>query len=300
MLTYNDDIQGTAAVTLGALLGAVSVTGKSLKEQQVMFLGAGSAIGVADYLRTTMVAEGLSEQEAQRRFWILDINGLLHSARPDLTPEQRVYAQPLEVVNRWHRSSNGNIGLADVIKNIHATVLIGLSTAGGAFTGEIVREMAGKVERPVILALSTPQSEAKPDDLIRWTDGRALVGTGSPFPPVSYEGRHMPIAQCNNVYIFPGVGLGATASRARRVTDAMVLAAAHSLGEISPARKDPAAPLLPPLSEIRKVAVEIAVAVGEAAQLDGVAPKTSHDELRQRVIHTQWTPQYPDFERDRT
>jgi malate dehydrogenase (oxaloacetate-decarboxylating) len=295
LLTYNDDIQGTAAVTLGAILGAVSVSEQKLSDQQFVFLGAGSSLGVADYLRAAMVAEGLPEAEARRRFWMLDIAGLLHTDRSDLTPDQRHYAQPREAITGWSRSSDAKIGLFDVMNNVEATVLIGLSTAGGAFTEPIVREMARKVERPIIFPLSNPtdKSEAKPDDLIRWTNGRALVATGSPFPPVSYAGVQIPIAQCNNAYIFPGVGLGIAASRARRVTDTMMLVAARTLGNNSPALEDPAAPLLPPLTEARKVAVEIAVAVGEAAQSDGVAPKTSHEELRKRVIDAQWTPEYP-------
>jgi malate dehydrogenase (oxaloacetate-decarboxylating) len=297
LLTYNDDIQGTAAVTLGAIMGAVSISGQKLSNQQFVLLGAGSSLGVADYLRAAMVAEGLPEAEARRRFWMLDIAGLLHADRSDLTPDQHLYAQPREATAGWSRSSDAKIGLADVMSNIEATVLIGLSTAGGAFTESIVQQMARKVERPIIFPLSNPtdKSEAKPDDLIRWTNGRALVATGSPFPPVTHAGSQVPIAQCNNAYIFPGVGLGIVASRACRVTDTMMLAAARALGNNSPALKDPAAPLLPPLTDARKVAVEIAVAVGEAAQSDGVAPKTSHEELRKRVIDAQWRPQYPTF-----
>jgi len=298
LLTFNDDIQGTASVTLGAALGAVKVTEKKLKDQQIVVLGAGSAgIGVADGLRAAMVDEGLSEQEARSHFWFVDRDGLLHSGRKDLTPEQAVYAQPENRVSGWPRTSNGQIGLADVIRTINATILIGLSTVGGAFSEPIVREMARKVQRPIIFPLSNPtsKSEAKPEDLIRWTDGRALVATGSPFPPVHYGGKTIPIAQCNNVFIFPAMGLGVVASRARRVTDAMMLAAARKLAENSPALKDSSASLLPPVTDIRRVAAEIAAAVGMQAQNDGVAPKLSGDELRQRVEATQWVPAYPSF-----
>jgi malate dehydrogenase (oxaloacetate-decarboxylating) len=296
LLTFNDDIQGTAAVALGAVLGAVKVTGKSLKEQQIVMLGAGSAgIGVADGLREAMKGEGLSEQEARSHFWVVDRNGLLHSGRKDLSPEQSVYAQPEDRVSGWPRTSNGHIGLADAIGKIEATILIGLSTVGGAFTEAVVREMARKVQRPIIFPLSNPtsKSEAKADDLIRWTDGRALVATGSPFAPVSYGGRTIPIAQCNNVYIFPAMGLGVVASGARRVTDAMMLAAARALAGNSPALKDSSASLLPPLTDIRRVAAQIAIAVGVEAQKDGLAPKLAEDELRQRVTAAQWTPAYP-------
>ncbi|HTB94183.1 MAG TPA: NAD-dependent malic enzyme [Candidatus Sulfotelmatobacter sp.] len=295
LLTFNDDIQGTASVALGAILGAVKVTGKSLKDQQIVMLGAGSAgIGVADGLRAAIKDEGLSEQEARSHFWVVDRDGLLHSGRKDLSPEQSVYAQPEDRVTGWPRTSNGNIGLADVIGKIEATILIGLSTVGGAFSESIVRAMASKVERPIIFPLSNPtsKSEANAGDLIRWTEGRALVATGSPFAPVSYGGRTFPIAQCNNVFIFPAMGLGVVASGARRVTDAMMLAAARALAENSPALKDSSASLLPPLTDIRRVAAEIAVAVGLEAQRGGVAPTLPLDELRNRVRNTQWFPSY--------
>ncbi|HJX84065.1 MAG TPA: NAD-dependent malic enzyme [Candidatus Angelobacter sp.] len=298
LLTFNDDIQGTAAVALGAALGAVKVTGKTLKEQQIVMLGAGSAgIGVADGLRAAMKGEGLTEDEARSRFWVIDKNGLLQSGRKDLTSEQSVYAQPEGRVSAWPRTSNGHIGLADVIGQIKATILIGLSTVGGAFSEPIVREMARKVDRPIIFPLSNPtsKSEAKAEDLILWTDGRALVASGSPFAPVSFKGRKIPIAQCNNVYIFPAMGLAVVASGARRVTEPMMLAAARALGANSPALKDPSASLLPPLPDIRRVAADIAVAVGIEAQRDGVAPNLSEDELRRRVQETQWTPIYPNF-----
>ena len=295
LLTFNDDIQGTAAVALGAVLGAVKVTGKSLKEQQIVMFGAGSAgIGVADGLRAALVGEGMSEADARSRFWVIDKDGLLHSGRKDLSAEQAVYAQPEGRVSGWPRTSNGHIGLADVIGKINATTLIGLTTVAGAFSEPIVREMARRVERPIIFPLSNPtsKSEAKAEDLIHWTDGRALVASGSPFAPVNYGGRRIPIAQCNNVHIFPAMGLGVLASGARRVTEPMMLAAARALGANSPALKDASASLLPPLTDIRRVAAEIAFAVGVEAQKDGVAPKIGEDELRQRVLKTQWTPAY--------
>ena len=295
LLTFNDDIQGTSAVALGALLGAVKVDGKRLTDQRIVMLGAGSAgIGVADGLREAMKGEGLSDQETRSRFWVVDKDGLLHSGRTDLSAEQRVYAQPENRISGWPRTSNGHIGLADVVGQIDATILIGLSTVGGAFSESIVRDMARKVGRPIIFPLSNPttKSEAKADDLIRWTDGRALVATGSPSAPVTFGGRTIPIAQCNNVYIFPAMGLGVVASGARRVTEPMMLAAARALGGNSPALKDPSGSLLPPLTEIRRVAAEIALAVGIEAQKNGVAPKMSEDELRQRVQETQWMPSY--------
>lgn len=302
LLTFNDDIQGTAAVALGAILSAIKVTGKALGEQQIVMFGAGSAaIGVADGLRAAMKEEGLSEQEARSRFWLLNSKGLLHSGRKDLSPEQNVYAQPESRISGWPRSSNGRIGFADVIGKIDATILIGLSTVAGIFSEAIIREMARKVERPVIFPLSNPtaNSEATAEDLIHWSDGRALVATGSPFAPVNYGGRKIPIAQCNNVYIFPAIGLGVVASGARRVTDPMMLAAARALAANSPALRDPSASLLPPLTDLRRVAAEIALAVGTQAQKDGVAAKLGQDELRQQVTAAQWTPEYPSYHDER-
>jgi len=286
LLTFNDDIQGTAATALGALLAAVKVTGKMLREQQVVFLGAGSAsIGVADYLRDAMVAEGLSNSGALDHFWIVDKDGLLREDRADLAPEQRVYARP----------AGPHWGLADVIGAVDATILIGLSTARGAFTEAIVREMARKTARPIIFPLSNPteRSEATAEDLIHWTEGRALVASGSPFAAVPFEGRTIPIAQCNNVYIFPAVGLGLVASRARRLTDAMMQAAARALAEHSPALESAHSPLLPPLHDLRRVAVEIAMAVGLEAQRAGLAPLTTSETLRVAVSAVRWNPEYP-------
>ena len=287
LVTFNDDIQGTGAVALGAILAAVQVTGKKMRDQKIVFLGAGSAsIGVADYLRASMIEDGLSDAEARARFWIVDKDGLLVESRADLTPEQRVYARS-EMI--------GDGALMAVIRAVDATILIGLSTVGGAFTEPIVREMARKVERPIILPLSNPteRSEATAEDLIRWTSGRALIATGSPFAPVHYDGRTIAIAQCNNVYIFPAMGLGSVAARPRRITDSMFLAAARALAASSPALKDPSAPLLPALEDLRKVSREIAFAVGRDAQRAGYAPRWSPESLMQSVTATQWTPAYP-------
>jgi malate dehydrogenase (oxaloacetate-decarboxylating) len=296
LLTFNDDIQGTAAVVFGALAGAVNASGRGLKDQQIVFYGAGAAaIGVADYLRMGLVDSGLSEEEARRRFWIVNRGGLLHAGRTDLSPEQRVYAQPVERVAPWPRPSSGVIDLETVIRNVDATILIGLSTQGGAFTESVVREMARKVDRPIIFPLSNPtdRSEAVPEDLLRWTNGRAVVATGSPFAPVEFAARKIPIAQCNNVYVFPAVGLGLVAAGARRVTDRMMMAAGRALGENSPAVSDPSAALLPALKDLRATARQIAFEVGVEAQKAGLAPPSSPDELRDRIAAAQWTPEYP-------
>jgi malate dehydrogenase (oxaloacetate-decarboxylating) len=295
LLTFNDDVQGTAAVVLGAVVGASQVAQKSLKEHQIVFVGAGSAaIGVADYLRVEMIEEGLSENEARARFWIVDKDGLLNSDRRDLSDEQKTYARARNEIADWPRNPHGQVALAEVISKVDATVLIGLSTVKGMFTEAIVRGMGKKTERPIIFPLSNPtsRSEAEPSDLLAWTEGRALIATGSPFAPVKYGGKSIEIAQCNNVFIFPAVGLGLLASQARRVTDKMMLAGARALGEQSPALQDPAASLLPSVRTIRDVAVEVAYAVALKAQEEGLAPASAPEGLRREVVESQWTPQY--------
>ncbi len=296
LLTFNDDIQGTAAVVFGALTRAIRASGGSLKGQQIVFYGAGAAaIGVADYLRMALVDCGLSEKEATSRLWVVNRGGILHADRTDLSPEQRVYTQPVERLAEWRRPSSGIIDLETVIRNVDATILIGLSTRGGAFNESIVREMARKADRPIIFPLSNPtdRCEAVPEDLIRWTAGRAIIATGSPFGPVDFAGRKFPIAQCNNVYIFPAVGLGLIASKARRVTDRMMIAAGRALGEHQPAQTEATAALLPSLKDLPTIAPQIAFEVGLEAQRAGVAEPTSPEELRARIAGTQWTPEYP-------
>ncbi|BBY02551.1 NAD-dependent malic enzyme [Mycobacterium seoulense] len=294
LLTFNDDIQGTAAVTLGALHGAAKVAGRPLSEQQVVMLGAGSAgIGVLDMIRREMVNEGLSEEDARQRIWVVDVIGLLTDDRADLTDGQRDFAQPAGRVAGW--GLKGRAQLKDVVHNVDVGVLLGLSTAAGAFTEDIVREMAGKTQRPIIFPLSNPTSraEAHPAELDRWTDGRALIATGSPFAPVERDGTTRPIAQCNNVYIFPAVGLAVTAAQATRVTDDMMRVAAATLGDLSPALNDPDKPLLPEWADVPDVAVRIAHAVAKQAVADGVAPERRDQELAQRITQVRWTPKYP-------
>jgi malate dehydrogenase (oxaloacetate-decarboxylating) len=294
LLTFNDDIQGTAAVALGALHGAAKVAGRPLSQQQVVMLGAGSAgTGVLDMVHREMVAQGLSGQDASARIWVVDIQGLLTDDRTDLTAEQRKFAQPANRVADWGLARPAQ--LADVVHHVDVGVLLGLSTAAGAFTEEIVRELASKTERPIIFPLSNPTSraEAHPAELDEWTAGRALIATGSPFAPLRRNGVERPIAQCNNVYIFPAMGLAVTAAQATRVTDDMMRVAAATLGDASPALTNPDQPLLPAWSDVPDVAVRIAHAVAVAAVAGGVAPKRSDDELADRVAKVRWTPEYP-------
>lgn len=290
LLTFNDDIQGTAAVALGALTTAMRIAGTRLADQRIVILGAGSAaVGVADMIRTALVDDGVSEEEAVSRFWFVDVDGLLTGSRDGLTDEQRVYARDDE---------QESYNLSEVVDRVEPTVLIGLSTAHGAFTEEIVRRMAAACDRPVIFPLSNPTShaEADPADLVRWTDGKVLVAAGSPFPSVTVDGREVPVAQANNVYVFPAIGLAVTASRASRVTDRMMVAAARAVGDcaarFAPDNGDAPAPLLPPLREMRDAARDIAVAAATAAVEDGVAPKATQEELRAAVEAAQWSPKY--------
>jgi len=296
LLTFNDDIQGTGAVVLGTILSALRVSGSSLARQRVVIFGAGGAgVGVADTIRAAMVQEGVPDAEARRKFWLVNRGGVLHEGRTDLRPEQRVYAVPWEEIVPWKRNDPSRASLGEVVRAVHPTILIGLSTVGGAFDEPLVREMAKGIDRPVILPLSNPtaKSEANPADLLEWTDGKALIATGSPFPSATFRDHKIAIAQCNNVYIFPALGLGAVTSRSRRVSDGMILAAARTLAENSPARRDQAAALLPPVADLRRVAVEIAFAVGQEAQRSGLAPVTSPEELREAIVRAQWVPTYP-------
>jgi malate dehydrogenase (oxaloacetate-decarboxylating) len=300
LCTFNDDIQGTGAVTLAGLLGAMQVTGSKISAQRIAMLGAGSsAIGISNQLVAAMVEEGLSEQEARSCIWLIDSHGLVHSGRSGLEPSKMRYAQPRECRSGGTWDTGYQVTLMDVIKDARITVLIGASAQLGAFTEDIVREMAAHVERPIIFPLSNPtsKSEAIPDDLIRWTEGRALVATGSPFPDVVFKDKRVHIGQCNNSFIFPGVGLGVISSGARRVTDRMFVAAARALSEFSPARLDADGPLYPALEQIHDVSRRVALAVALEAQSAGLAEAISIEDLEQRIDDKMWVPHYPLYKR---
>src|SRR5262245_5869134 len=295
LCTFNDDIQGTAAVVVAVLSGAVGVTRSRFRDQSIVIAGAGSAgLGLAAYLVQAMRDEGLSAEDARRRILLVDRDGLIHDHMEGLTPGQRVYAQSFDAVAGFPRTSTGQIPLQAVVEHAGATVLIGVSAVCGLFSEPVVRAMAARVERPIILPLSNPieRCEAAPGDLLRWTEGRALIATGSPYGPVTYAGVTRRIAQCNNVYIFPAVGLGVLSVGARRVTDGMMLAAARALGARSPARTDPTAPLLPALDELLTLTPEIALAVAREAQDSGMAPVSSEDAVRAALAARFWIPTY--------
>ncbi len=278
-LTFNDDIQGTGAVNLAAVLAATRATGRPLADQRIVIFGMGTAgAGIADQLTAAMVIDGVPEAEARRRFWTVDRQGLLTRDMTGLSEQQRRYARdPAELRGAGLAEGPGpgpspGLGLAEVVALVHPTVLIGTSGRTGAFTEPIVREMAAHAGRPVILPMSNPTdlSEAVPADLIRWTDGRALVATGSPYAAVSYGGTRFEIGQANNALVFPGLGLGVIAARARRVTDGMLLAAARAVADLVDISV-PGAPLLPQVARLRETSVAVAAAVVRAAWADGVA-----------------------------
>jgi malate dehydrogenase (oxaloacetate-decarboxylating) len=297
ILTFNDDVQGTGSVNLAAVMGALRVTGQALEEQRIVIFGAGTAgIGIADQLRDAMVTAGLGPDQAPARFWCVDQQGLLTDAMDNLRDFQAPFARPAAEVATWERSGDpSRIGLAEVVKRVEPTILIGTSGRTGAFTESIVRDMARKVDRPVIIPMSNPTrlSEATPADLIAWTEGRALVAAGSPFGPVDYEGTTYQIAQANNALVFPGLGLAAVVSRASRITDNMLAAAAGALaGTVDPTT--PGAPLLPLIDDLRSVSATVAVAVIRAAATDGVAkpPADEPADLASAVEQAMWVPTY--------
>jgi malate dehydrogenase (oxaloacetate-decarboxylating) len=300
LCTFNDDIQGTAAVTTGTLLAAIRVAGGGLRDQRVVVLGAGSAgCGISAQLCTAMVRDGLSAAEARGRFWLIDKPGLLHDGLIDLQPFQQPFAQPRERLAGWQLARPETVGLADVVANVHPTILVGVTGQANTFPEAVIREMAHHVERPIVLPLSNPtlHAEATPADLVLWTEGRALIATGSPFADVPYRGRLIRIAQCNNSAIFPAVGLGILAVGARRVTDEMFMAAAQALAECSPAVHDPDAALLPPLKDIRTVVRHIALAVAAEAQRQGVAVPNTAEERERLVDAHRWEPRYRPMKR---
>ncbi|OTX45261.1 NAD-dependent malic enzyme [Bacillus anthracis] len=291
--TFNDDIQGTGAVSLAAVLSAVKASGVPLSEHRVVVFGAGTAgIGIADQVRDAMVRVGVSEEESYKRFWCIDRNGLVTDNMEDLLDFQIPYARKEAEVSEW--KENGVIGLAEVVKHVKPTILIGTSTVAGAFKEEIIKEMASHVERPIILPMSnpTPLAEAKPADLIEWTEGRALVATGSPFEPVTYNGVTYVIGQSNNALIFPGLGLGTIVVRASVMTDGMFAAAAEAVASMVDTSQ-PGAPILPEVEELRNISEMVAIEVAKVAVAEGVARENlSDNDIKIAVKEAIWEPEY--------
>jgi malate dehydrogenase (oxaloacetate-decarboxylating) len=293
--TFNDDMQGTGAITLAAAVSAVRVCGSPMRNQRVVIFGAGTAgLGIADQIRDAMIREGVPREQASARFWLVDTEGLLTDDMGDRVHDyQAPYARPAAEVKRWKRNGPADtIDLAEVVRQVRPTMLIGASTAAGAFTEAIVREMAKHCERPIVFPLSNPapMAEATPVDLIAWTEGRALIATGSPFQPVTYRGVTYVIGQVNNAMLYPGLCLGAIVSRARRISDNMFAAAANAVSSLVAVRL-PGASLLPHVDDLRIVSLTVAVAVAEAAVEDGLA-QVKFSDIVQQVGDAMWEPEY--------
>ena len=296
---FNDDIQGTAAVTIGSLIAASRATKKQLKDQIIAFLGAGSAgCGIAVRIVSQMVREGLSEAEARKRIFMVDRYGLITENQPNLLDFQYKLVQKLDNTPLWENKSDA-ISLLDVVKHAKPTVLIGVSGQPGLFTKDVIEALVENTEYPIVFPLSNPtcRAEAVPSDIIEWTKGKALIATGSPFAPVLYQDRIYNISQCNNSYIFPGIGLGVIASGARRVTENMLMAAANALADCSPKLQNPEADLLPDLSQIQQISKIIALKVAQAAMHAEIASKMSLIELEQKIEDNFWKPEYRTYSR---
>ena len=295
LCTFNDDIQGTGSVTVAGLMAAARATRTRLGDHRIVILGAGSsANGISDQIVAAMQAEGVTAEHAKQSIWLVDSRGLVHDGRSLDEPFKQKYAQPIDRTTNWKIDRSAEIAFADVVRNVRPTILIGTSAQTGAFSEPIVREMAKTVERPIIFPLSNPtsRSEATPRDLFKWTNDRALVATGSPFPPIATAGGLVGIGQCNNSFIFPGLGLGVIASRARRVTDEMFVAAARVLSQFAPAAGDENAPLYPPLERVRDISQSVALAVALEAQKSDLAPVTDADTLAQDIEGKMWQVGY--------
>jgi len=296
---FNDDIQGTASVAVGTLLAACKAKGEKLGEQTVVFLGAGSAgCGIAEHIIAAMTIEGLSEAEARKRVFMVDRFGLLTEGMKDLLDFQQRLAHKAADVAGW-AEGDAYPQLLDVVRNAKPTVLVGVSEQRGLFTEEVIRQMHANCAKPLVMPLSNPTSkvEATPEEILRWTDGNALVATGSPFAPVEINGRSVPIAQCNNSYIFPGIGLGVIAAKATRVTDKMLMAASNALAECSPMVTGLGDAVLPPLKDIQAVSRKIALAVARQAQADNVALETTEEMLLAAIDRNFWVPAYRSYRR---
>lgn len=291
--SFNDDIQGTAAVVAAAIIAGVRAKGERLLDQTFVVHGAGTAgVGIADLLVDLMKAEGATTEEARSRFWALGSKGLItKSMSKKVRPFQRAYARPDADVEGWAATD-----LATTVAQVHPTVLIGTSAQPGVFTEAIVRDMAAHCDRPMILPLSNPTSlaEAVPSDLVTWTAGRVLMATGSPFDPVERDGVTHHVAQANNALVFPGLGLGVVVSKAKIVSDGMIAAAAQAVGRLV-AASTPGAALLPAIADLRTVSATVAVAVVEQAVAEGLATVEVPDVI-QAVTEAMWQAEYPEIE----
>jgi len=291
--TFNDDIQGTGGIVLAAVMAALKVFGGRMRDQRLIIFGAGTAgCGIGDLIRAAMMSDGLTAEAAARRFWCIGRHGLLVDDMGELREFQRPYARPAAEVAAWKRDGERGISLLEVVRRIAPTILIGSSGVAGAFGESVVSEMARTAARPIILPLSNPTAlaEAVPADLIRWTDGKALIATGSPFDPVIDNGVAYTIAQANNAMLFPGLGLGTIVTRARIISDGMFTEAARRIaGMVDASQKG--APILPAVADVREVSVQVAIAVAEQAAREGLARANPAD-LETEIRDAMWEPRY--------
>ena len=290
--SFNDDIQGTAAMVVAGLMTATRHIGSKISDQRIVIVGAGSAgIGIRDQIATAMVDEGSARREAEARIMTLDSRGLIVEGRPKLPPGKQELALPLEAVRDWQIEDHP-IGLLDVVRNARASVLIGVSGVPGMFTEEMIKRMALHVDVPIIMPLSNPTSHAEvtPSKAIEWTDGRAIVATGSPFPEVEFDGRTHKIGQANNVFVFPGMGLGVLAVGAREITDRMFLAASKALAETVGPDLVAAGQLYPSIGDVRSTSLAVAKAVANQAIADGIADPMPN--VNERIEEEMWFPEY--------
>ena len=296
---FNDDIQGTAAVTVGTLLAACRSIGTSLKDQNVVFVGAGSAgCGIAEQIIRQMMAEGLTDEQARRQIFMVDRHGLLTEGMSDLHDFQQALAQPLTYIGDW-QYSGPYASLLDVIHCAKPSILIGVSGQAGLFTEQVIRAMHQYTPQPIIFPLSNPsrQIEAHPEKIVEWTEGQAIIATGSPFAPVEYQGQQYPIAQCNNSYIFPGIGLGVIAAKAQLISDEMLMAASNTLAEQSPRVLGKGPHLLPSINQIAELSKKIAFQVASVAMQQGLALQVSDEQLWQKIDDNFWYPTYRHYRR---
>ena len=295
---FNDDIQGTAAVSVGTLIAACQNKGQKLSDQRIAFLGAGSAgCGIAEHIIRQMQREGLSEAQARSQVFMVDRYGLLTDSMTELQKFQVPLVQSESAIAHWDQSNK--LGLAQVVKQGKVTVLFGVSGQKGLFTQEIIEALCANTENPIVLPLSNPTSrvEATPQEVMNWSRGKAIVATGSPFPPTTFNGQTLEVSQCNNSYIFPGIGLGAIAAKATGISDNMLTAASQALADISMEYEKAPGAILPPIEVIREISEKIAYAVAVQAVEDNLALHDTTENLQRRIKANFWLPEYRNYRR---
>ncbi len=298
LCTFNDDIQGTGATALACVLSGLNIKKETLENQRIVLFGAGTAgIGVADQIFQEMLSAGIPEKTGREKFWLIDRDGLILNNNPNILYFQKPYARDPSKISDWKLGNKNKVALLDVVSNVKPTILFGCSAVHGAFTKDVISTMASHVERPMIFPLSNPTSreEAVPQDIYDWTNGKAITATGSPFSPIKFNNHEIPISQCNNAYIFPGLGLGIIAAKANRVTNEMIEAACNILSKFSPTLTDPNSPILPSFTDMEKISKAIALKVATIAREQNHATISQEIDLKKRIEAIFWKPEYKPF-----